>query len=82
MDRTFRKIRKNDTPFGGVTMVFSGDWRQCKYLVTITQTSDCNMHFIPIFLQAYQYFKKQAELRLLNKLLSILTYGIKSRASN
>ena len=38
MDRTFRKIRKNDSPFGGVTMVFSGDWRQCKYLFIMIQT--------------------------------------------
>ena len=49
MDRTFRKIRKNDIPFGGVTMVFSGDWRQCKFLVIMMLTSDCNMKFIPLF---------------------------------
>ena len=38
IDRTFRKIRKNDAPFGGVTMVFSGDWRQCKYLLIMILT--------------------------------------------
>ena len=27
-DRTFKWLRKSDKPFGGITMVFSGDWRQ------------------------------------------------------
>ena len=27
-DRTFRWLRGSDKPFGGITMVFSGDWRQ------------------------------------------------------
>ena len=29
LDRTFQEIRGNKLPFGGVVMVFSGDWRQC-----------------------------------------------------
>ena len=29
LDRSFRNTRKNDQPFGGITMVFSGDWHQC-----------------------------------------------------
>lgn len=28
VDRTFRDIREDDTPFGGITMVLAGDWRQ------------------------------------------------------
>lgn len=28
VDRTFRDIRENDQTFGGVTVVFAGDWRQ------------------------------------------------------
>ena len=28
-DRTCRHIRKCDKPFGGITVLFSGDWRQC-----------------------------------------------------
>jgi hypothetical protein len=28
LDRSLRDIRANDKPFGGVTMLFSGDWRQ------------------------------------------------------
>ena len=69
MDRTFRKIRKNDTPFGGVTMVFSGDWRQCKYLVNMILTYQIAINefvifeFYPFILQAYLYSKKLAELR-------------------
>ena len=27
--RTFREIRQQDQPFGGVTVLISGDWRQC-----------------------------------------------------
>ena len=27
-DRTFRWLRKTEKPFGGITMIFSGDWRQ------------------------------------------------------
>ena len=33
IDRTFRKIRNEDRPFGGVCVVFSGDWRQCLPIV-------------------------------------------------
>ena len=29
LDRTFKHYRENDLPCGGITMVFSGDWRQC-----------------------------------------------------
>ena len=29
IDRQFKDILKNNKPMGGVTMVFSGDWRQC-----------------------------------------------------
>ena len=29
LDRSFREIRGINKPFGGVTMLFSGDWRQC-----------------------------------------------------
>ena len=29
LDRSFRNTRKNDQPFGGITVVFSGDWHQC-----------------------------------------------------
>ena len=29
LDRTFREHRKCDMEFGGITMVFCGDWRQC-----------------------------------------------------
>ena len=28
IDRSFRKIRKSNKPFGGICVVFSGDWRQ------------------------------------------------------
>jgi ATP-dependent DNA helicase PIF1 len=28
LDRTLRDIRSNERPFGGITMLFSGDWRQ------------------------------------------------------
>ena len=55
MDRTFRKIRKNDTPFGGVTMVFSGDWRQCKYLVTMIMTYQiATNEFVILYLHFYR----------------------------
>ena len=27
-DRTFQWLRKSDSPFGGITTIFSGDWRQ------------------------------------------------------
>ena len=29
VDRSLRETRKIDRPFGGITTVFSGDWRQC-----------------------------------------------------
>ena len=29
IDRTLRELRGKDTPFGNLTVVFSGDWRQC-----------------------------------------------------
>ena len=29
IDRTMRELKDKDTPFGGLTVVFSGDWRQC-----------------------------------------------------
>ena len=29
IDRTMRELKLKDTPFGGLTVVFSGDWRQC-----------------------------------------------------
>ena len=29
VDRTLKKIRKNEKPFGGITTILSGDWRQC-----------------------------------------------------
>ena len=29
IDRTFKEIRGNREPFGGIVMLFSGDWRQC-----------------------------------------------------
>ena len=28
IDRTLQEIRGNDKPFGGITIVVSGDWRQ------------------------------------------------------
>ena len=33
VDRTLRKIRNCDEPFGGITVVFSGDFRQCLPIV-------------------------------------------------
>ena len=29
LDRTFRELLKNDIPFGGKLMMFSGNWNQC-----------------------------------------------------
>ena len=29
MDRSIREVTENDQPFGGITNVFAGDWRQC-----------------------------------------------------
>ena len=29
MDRSIREVTGNDRPFGGLTTVFAGDWRQC-----------------------------------------------------
>ena len=29
LDRSFQNTRKNNKPFGGCTVVFCGDWRQC-----------------------------------------------------
>ena len=29
VDRSLRKTRKNDKPFGGITTILSGDWMQC-----------------------------------------------------
>ena len=29
IDRSLRETRKIDRPFGGITTIFSGDWRQC-----------------------------------------------------
>ena len=33
IDRSFRKMRQNARPFGGVIALFSGDWRQCLPIV-------------------------------------------------
>ena len=33
LDRSFRDVKKNDKLFGGITIVFSGDWRQCLPIV-------------------------------------------------
>ena len=33
MDRSIREITKNDAPFGSITTVFAGDWRQCLPIV-------------------------------------------------
>ena len=27
IDRSFRRVKEKDEPFGGITCVFSGDWR-------------------------------------------------------
>ena len=27
LDRSFRKIKKNDLLFGGISIIFTGDWR-------------------------------------------------------
>ena len=33
LDRSLRDVRKTDKLFGGITVVFSGDWRQCLPIV-------------------------------------------------
>ena len=33
IDRSLRETRKIDKPFGGITTIFSGDWRQCLLVV-------------------------------------------------
>ena len=33
VDRSIREVMENDQPFGGITVVFSGDWRQCLPIV-------------------------------------------------
>ena len=37
--RTFQWLRGSAKPFGGITMVFSGDWRQ---ILTVVPHSSCN----------------------------------------
>ena len=44
LDRTFREHRKCDQEFGGITMVFCGDWRQCLPVVPGGSPSEV-MHF-------------------------------------
>ena len=44
LDRTFREHRKCDQEFGGLTMVFCGDWRQCLPVVPGGSPSDV-MHY-------------------------------------
>ena len=29
IDRTLREVLDESKPFGGITTIFSGDWRQC-----------------------------------------------------
>ena len=33
MDRTIRDVTGKDQPFGGITIVFAGDWRQCLLII-------------------------------------------------
>ena len=33
IDRSIRELKGNDQPFGGITVAFSGDWRQCLPIV-------------------------------------------------
>ena len=33
VDRSIREVVDDDRPFGGITVVFSGDWRQCLPIV-------------------------------------------------
>lgn len=39
VDRTLRDIRAEDKPFGGITVLFSGDFRQCLPVVNETSSS-------------------------------------------
>ena len=40
LDLTFRVLMDNDLPFVGKTIVFSGDWRQCKPIVKFGTAAD------------------------------------------
>ena len=44
VDRSFREIRKIDKPFGGVTMLFSGDWRQTLPIVPHADRAEVIRH--------------------------------------
>ena len=41
IDRTLRELKDKDAPFGNITVVFSGDWRQC--LPVVVHGSECQI---------------------------------------
>ncbi|CAN0089614.1 unnamed protein product [Laminaria digitata] len=48
LDLTLRDLMNNDLPFGGKTIVFSGDWRQCGPIVKFSTAADVvEQEFLP-----------------------------------
>lgn len=51
LDLTLRDLRRNDTPFGGATVLFSGDWRQVGPVIPFGTPRDVvNAAFISSYL--------------------------------
>ena len=69
IDRSFRKIRKVDKPFGGITVVFSGDWRQCLPIVPKggkSQILDATLKYSKLW-KKIQVFKLTTNMRLTSR---------------
>ena len=52
IDRTLREIKQNEAPFGNLTVVFSGDWRQCLPVIvhgSEGQVCDACLKFSPLW---------------------------------
>ena len=60
MDRSIREITEKEVPFGGITTVFSGDWRQCLPIVRKGGRGD----IVNACLKSSQLWEKVQEVKL------------------